>query len=494
MTTTRRGMLSGAAGLGVAACATPAARTAAASDALGDKDAVGVAAAIRSGEITAADAIEAAIARCERANAQLNFVATDMFAQARAAQPAAGPFSGVPTLLKDLLATAGVRTMFGSRALANYVPARQPPLTDAIAAAGFVSIAKSTTPEFGFTATTEPLVTGATRNPWNVAHSCGGSSGGAGAAVAAGVVPLAHASDGGGSIRIPASCNGLVGLKPSRGRVIRADPEDEPLVISVNGCVSRTVRDTAAFLAAVERTGEGAAVPPLGLVEGPSTRRLRIGLAVDAATGAAPDAEVAEATQAAAELCRRLGHQVRDVRLPFDGQAFSDAFILYWASGAAQVKQQVMANANGAPPESLLEPLSLDLAAMYEAAPAGALNEALGVLIGAGAQYDAMFAEFDVLLTPTLAEPPLRIGDLSPTLPFDANQNAVMNYVAYTPLQNVAGAPAISLPLAWSAGGLPIGAHFSTRVGDERTLLELAYELEAAQPWAQRKPAVWVGA
>ncbi|HYD72884.1 MAG TPA: amidase family protein, partial [Candidatus Binatia bacterium] len=285
MRISRRTLMANAAALSslAAACQTPAdAPCCAASDALGDLDATGVAAHIRAGRISAQEALDAAIARAERVNPQLNFIATPAYnyARARLSQRLEGPFAGVPTLIKDLMPMTGVPTKYGSRAFANNVPTEQPPYMDALIAAGLVPFGKSATPEFGLTATTEPLLGGATRNPWDTSRSSGGSSGGAAAAVAARVVPIAHASDGGGSIRIPASCNGLVGLKPSRGRSVLGGRPDSGVDISVNGCVSRSVRDTAAWLAVTEQTGAGATFPPIGVVTGPSTQRLRIRLDV----------------------------------------------------------------------------------------------------------------------------------------------------------------------------------------------------------------------
>ncbi|HRP12607.1 MAG TPA: amidase family protein, partial [Terricaulis sp.] len=306
----RRALMANAVALG--ALTSACARTAPSSDALGDSDAVGLAQRIREGEITATQAVEAAIARAERVNPQLNFIVTPAYeaGRTRAAEALTGPFAGVPTLVKDLMDWAGHATKHGSRAFANNIAAEQPPYMDAMLAAGLVPFAKSTTPEFGFTATTEPMLGGATRNPWNTERSSGGSSGGAGVAVAARVVPVAHASDGGGSIRIPASCNGLVGLKPSRARNIGGGAANDVTNISVQGCVSRSVRDTAGWQAAMENSGEGRAFDPIGLVTGPNTRRLRIKLDINNALGNAPHADVGAAMQQAAELCRGLGHTV----------------------------------------------------------------------------------------------------------------------------------------------------------------------------------------
>ena len=460
------------------------------SDVLGDLDATGIAAHIRARDFTASEALEAAIVRAEAVNPQLNFFATKAYeyGRTRAAQASSGPFAGVPTLIKDLLPLAGIAMKQGSRAFATYIPDAQPPYTDALLAAGLVPFGKSTTPEFGLTCTTEPVLTGATRNPWDVSRSGGGSSGGAGAAVAARVVPIAHASDGGGSIRIPASCNGLVGLKYSRDRDLMPGGPPGGISLGVEGCLSRTVRDTAAWLALTEKKGANASYPPVGLVTGPSQRRLRIAVQITDTRGLEPDADVRAATEAAAELCRSLGHEVRERRMDVDGAAFADAFTLLWAAGAAEVVQQVSEAAPNTPIDQLLEPLTLELARLYQRNPE-ALRPALARLRGLGPIYETFFQDSDVLLTPVLASTPPEIGYLSPTLGLEGFQR-VMRYVGYTPLQNVSGGPAISLPLSESATGLPIGAHFSAAKGQERTLLELAYELELAQPWAGRKPGV----
>ncbi len=464
------------------------------SDVLGDLDATGVAARIRSGEISAAEAADAAIIRCERLNPRLNFIATPLYdeARARAAQPLSGPFAGVPTLIKDLLPLTGALVKFGSRAFAQYMAGEQPPMTDAILATGVVPLGKSTTPEFGLTATTEPLLGGPTLNPWNAAHSSGGSSGGAAVAVASGAVPIAHASDGGGSIRIPASCCGLFGLKTSRDRGVPGLP-DRSVQISVNGCLSRSVRDTAAWLAATERTGADAAFPPVGMVDGPSEMRLRIGLALNDLKGAAPHADVAAAIRATAEACQKLGHEVFEITPPIDGDKFEAAFLMRWAFEAASIVDLIAQMAPNLALDTLFEPLTLQLAAQYRAAPAGALEQAVAELARVEATYASMFEKMDVMLTPVLAKPPPRIGELSPTLPMDVGFARVREYAVYTPLQNAAGAPAMSAPLGWSADGLPIGSHFAAPKGEERRLLELAYELEAAYPWASRRPPVWAG-
>ncbi len=497
MTVSRRGLMANAVALGALTSAAACERLngGTTSDALGDNDATGVAAAIRGGEITATEALEAAIARSERVNGDLNFIASPLydFGRARAAEALTGPFAGVPTLIKDLMPMTDQPTKYGSRAFANNIAQEQPPYMDALLAAGLVPFGKSTTPEFGLTATTETLLGGATKNPWDVTRSSGGSSGGAAVAVAARVVPIAHASDGGGSIRIPASCNGLFGLKPSRGRSVLGGRPDSGVDISVNGCVSRSVRDTAAWLAATENTATGAAFAPVGVVGAPNTQRLRIALDIPNALGHEPDAEVRAAVEAAAELCRSRGHTVTEGRPTLDGPQFSADFILLWAAGAAEVVQLVQSQAGAdAPLDQLLEPLTLELAQHSRQQGTPALLAAIGRLRAVEAAYAAFFETTDIYLTPVLGKPPVPLGIIDGAKGMAAFET-LNDYVGYTPLQNVAGAPAMSVPLAWSAAGLPIGIHFSAAKGQEKRLLELAYELEQAQPWADRKPGVTAG-
>ena len=499
MSVSRRGLMANAVALGALTTAAACDRLGlggASSDALGDLDATGVAAAVRDGHITAAEALEAAIARSERVNPELNFITSPLYeyGRTRAAETLSGPFAGVPTLIKDLMPMTGQPTKYGSRAFASNIAREQPPFMDALLAAGLVPFGKSTTPEFGLTATTETLLGGATKNPWDVTKSSGGSSGGAAVAVAARVVPIAHASDGGGSIRIPASCNGLFGLKPSRGRTVLSGAPDRGLEISVNGCVSRSVRDTAAWLAAIEASGDGAAFPPVGVVSAPNTQRLRIALDIPNALGHEPDAEVRAAVEATAELCRSLGHTVTEGKPTIDGPQFSADFILLWAFGAAEVVQLVQSQAGpNAPLDQLLEPLTLELAQHAQQQGLPALQAAIGRLHAVEAAYAAFFeSTADVYLTPVLAKPPVPLGTIDGAKGM-AVFNTLNDYVGYTPMQNIAGAPAMSVPLGSSSAGLPIGIHFSSSKGQEKRLLELAYELEQAQPWADRKPGVNAG-
>jgi amidase len=500
---TRRQALAIGVAVTAAACdsgppAKPAAGPKPGADVLGDLDGLGIAEAVKAKKFTPLEALDAAIARAQWADAQLNFIATPAFERARdrakkLADPSGMTLAGVPTLIKDLTDLSGVKTMAGCRALRDNVAKAQSAYVDALEAAGVIAFAKSTTPEFGFTASTEPLVTGITRNPWDRDHSTGGSSGGSAAAVAAGVVAIAHASDGGGSIRIPANCTGLFGMKPSRGRVVAARDATDPLEISISHAVSRTVRDSLAWLQATQSTDSDLA--PLVATAEPGQRRLRIGVAIKDLLGREPAPDVVKAVTAAAALLRSLGHDVRDdYQLPIDGAKFAESFSLYWDSTAARIVAEIEKRKPFFIPMSMLvEPLTLGLAARFNATVAGAYEAAVAAMKKAAADYDAQFATVDLVLSPVTAKPPLKIGELSPTLPFAENQKRVLEYVAYTPVENAAGAPSMSVPLGMSADGLPIGVMFSGRRGDEATLFGLAFELEQAAPWGGRKPKVWAG-
>jgi amidase len=489
---TRRSALQSGAAAALAtlasACARPDQKAA---NSFAELDAVETAARIRAGEIAAAEAVDAAIARAERIDRTINAIVFKTYDRARdQASAPRGPWAGVPTFVKDLDDVAGVPTGFGSRAFPGYRGKEQTPLIDAFLALGVVSLGKSTTPEFGLTATTEPLSTGATRNPWNTEHSTGGSSGGAAALVAAGVVPIAHASDGGGSIRIPASCCGNVGLKMSRGRHPQARPElAGPIKISMHGVQSRTVRDTAAVVAALEVTEAESGLAPVGLVAGPNKRRLAIGLHTNGAYGRPVDPEVVEATRKIGALCESLGHRVEEIALPF-GPGIEEAFMLYWAKYAEIAVTRWEAGSGLKRSGLAFEPFTLGLIEHYEA-HADELPAAIARLQSVNAEFARLFHAADVVLSPVIAAPPAPLGHLGPRLSYEEHLGRVLDYAQFTAIFNIVGAPAISLPLSMSKAGLPIGAMFGAPPGGERTLLELAYELEEAAPWRARRPPIF---
>lgn len=459
---------------------------------MADWDATETAAAIKSGAVSAIEVTDAAIARAEALDPKLNFLVTDDFerARTRARGPLAdGVFAGVPFLIKDLDDFVGLPTRLGTRATAGVAAAtRQAPLIDGMLATGLNPIGKSATPEHGFLPTTEPLAFGPTRNPWDPTRSAGGSSGGAASATAAHVVPFAHASDGGGSIRIPASCCGLFGLKTSRGRTLATDPGHFPMPLSVQLCVSRSVRDSAALLAAVEAKDSG--LPPVGLISGPSTRRLRIGLVLDSVSGQSPDSEVAGAIEGMAALLGDLGHHVEPTAWPAPIIGMSDAFLLTWSQGAANLLAEDGRRLGHPPGTDDVEPFSLAMAAIIAGAPEGAVDQAVAYLTSLRDVYDTWLEQFDMILSPVLSLPTPEIGWLAPDLPVETMAERLTRYVGYTTPYNVIGAPAMSVPGAWSAAGLPIGAQFGAPVGGEAALLELAFELEEARPWTGRRPPI----
>lgn len=450
-------------------------------------DATAQAELLRRGEVDAVELLEAAIRRIEMLDGPINAVTTRLFEQAREQARAPlveGPFTGVPYLIKDLHDLAGTPNSFGSRLFSGQVSEVSDPYVERTLATGVIVLGKSNTPEFGLLGTTESLALGICRNPWNLDYTPGGSSGGAAAAVAAGLVPFAHATDGGGSIRIPAACCGLFGLKPSRGRL--GPSEVDAIDISVHHCVSHSVRDSARLFAATEYRGEDALLPPVGPVTRPSERRLRIALHTGNLFGEAPHPDVEVALQNAARLCSELGHHVEQASPNIDGPAFVHHFITAWASFPSQ--PLAVAEAAGLDPTTVLEPWTLQLAAEFARRGPEALAAAQESFEAMERVFAAFFRRYDVLLTPVLKAPPVRIGEQAPTLDYDELYRRVTDWVSYTPLHNAAGTPAMSVPLAMSRDGLPIGVQFAAARGAERTLFELAYELEAAAPWAGRRP------
>ncbi len=444
---------------------------------------------IASGETTSLAEVEKAIARAEAVNGDLNAIATASFEQARAAaaNPLPGRFSGVPTFIKDLLDWEGTQTLWGSRAFVGNISQKDSPFAAAWRKAGVVSLGKSTSPEMGLISSTEPLVTGPTRNPWDVSRIPGGSSGGAAALVAARVVPFAHASDGGGSIRIPASTCGVFGLKPSRGRLDgRNEGNAPPVDISVNHAVTISVRDSIELFRVAER--QDGAYAPLGEIS-PLNRPLRIGFAPDTISGTRVAPETTAALEDVAQLCRDLGHEVIDYQVPLDGKEFTDRFLLYWAAGAAEFAQQASAYSGKPVGPDIVEPWTLGLAAMFEARQAE-MEDTIAYLQAFEAIYDEWFQTFDVLLTPVTGSPAVPIGEQAPDGDFDAVMESVLNFAAFTAPMNVSGAASMSVPLSWSSGGLPIGAMFSGKRGDDGLLFELALQLEMARPWIARTPPV----
>jgi amidase len=458
-------------------------------DILGQLDAVGIAERIAARDISAAQAVEAAIARLAAVEPVLNAVAVTRYDQVRreaervSTEGAGGLLAGVPSAIKDNVDLAGLPTRYGSRATPERRYGADSPITAQFRSTGLMAIAKTTLPEFGLTATTERSWGPPTRNPWNTRHSTGGSSGGSAALVAAGVVPIAHGNDGGGSTRIPASCCGLVGLKPSRARLLTVElAEKLPVNIIAEGVLTRSVRDTAAFYAEAEKHRAGEGLPSIGHVQGPATTRLRIGYTTRHPLGASCHPEVVAAVENAAAVCRGLGHRVKEIPALADARMAED-FFLYWARMATAIRYLGRFAFGKGFDRRQLEPLTRQLSRHYLRRiwrSPGAIRR----LRRFGDEHRRRFADCDVIVSPVLARPPVPLGYLALDIDFDTAAERLMHYAAFTPVQNVAGTPAISLPLGQSIEGLPIGVQFAAGIGEERRLLELAYELEAAVPWS----------
>ena len=455
-------------------------------DALGHLDAVGVSEAIESGRVSRAEVVEAAIARTEAVNAALNGLAHKAFQRARAqaaAPPRAGLFSGVPTFIKDNVDVAGLPTMRGTDAWPPRPAEADGEFTQMYLATGVTPLGKTQMSEYGFSASAEHPRLGPVRNPWNTDHTAGASSSGSGAFVAAGVVPIAHANDGGGSIRIPASCNGLVGLKPSRGRLpLDKEVRQMPIRVVANGVVTRSVRDTAAFYAEAERIWSTTKLPPIGHVRHAGTRRLRVAV-VTRSLLRESSPEVRELTMKSAALLEELGHRVDHLEKPPVPQSFVSDFVLYWgllAMGQIQQNKRAFDQFDVSRLDNLSRGLDRHARRNLHRIPLALLR------LSRTRRHTARLTRtYDLVLTPTLADETPQIGYLDPMADFEQIIDRLQNWVAFTPLHNVTGEPAISLPLALSANGLPVGMMFSAPIGHEPRLLELAYELEDARPWAR---------
>jgi amidase len=456
-------------------------------DALGDLDAVGLVEKLRAGEVSPRELVDAAIARTEAANPTLNGLAFEAFERARVRADATrrygGYFDGVPSFIKDNVAVGDMPTMSGTDAWDPKPAALDGAFARAYLATGLVPLGKTRLSEFGFSASAEHPRLGAVRNPWNPDHTAGASSSGSGAFVAAGVVPIAHANDGGGSIRIPASCNGLVGLKPSRGRLpLDNDMRQMPLRIVANGVVTRSVRDTAAFYREMERVSRNPKLPAIGDITHPGTQRLRIAVCTHSiAREASP--EVRELTLKTAALLEELGHKVTQIDNPVP-QQFMDDFLLYWSFLAFALVRGGRRTFGPSFDRTRLDNLTLGLE-RFAGRNLYRLPLAIARLSRVRRTTARVTGNHDVVLTPTLADETPRIGHLDPTADYQQIIDRLVEWVAFTPLQNATGEPAISLPLAESASGLPVGMMFATQLGHEARLLELAYELEEARPWAR---------
>ena len=488
-------------------------------------DALGLAALVAAREVTPAELLDEAIGRLERVNGALNAVVQPMFERARSACGSGfgAPFGGVPFLLKDLnLAYPGVPLRMGSRFYRDHIPMEESELVSRFRRVGLNIFGKTSTPEFGITPSTEPELQGPCRNPWDLGLSPGGSSGGAAAAVAAGVVPMASASDGGGSIRIPASCCGLFGLKPSRGRT-PSGPDSPDLW---HGCIvehaiTRTVRDSAALLDAVQGaySGQLLQAPPTGGSFLDATQeppgRLRIAVSFDPLLGRALHPDCRAAVEASVALLNGLGHRVEEIHLPIDREQFIFDFTILLAGELGAIRSEGERIRARRATRADFELRTWGVMCLGRAFSAADAASSWWSLQQFARRWLTALAPYDVLLTSTLGAPPLAVGALKPSLrerfqlrllgwPSFAkvgtrrefiveNSERVFDYVSQTMPANLTGQPSMSMPLYWNAAGIPVGSQFTGRPGDERTLFRLAAQLERARPWSGRRPPLWSG-
>jgi amidase len=458
-------------------------------------DALGLAELVRTDQVTPQELVEDIIRRIDALNPELNAVIGKIYDQARRRAllvPRDGAFAGVPLVVKDNATIAGVRLTRGSRAFRDNVPEKTAPFFAAAERAGFVVVGVTNMPEMGLIDGTENVLYGPTRNPWNLAYSPGGSSGGSAACVAAGILPLAHGTDGGGSIRIPASHCGLFGLKASRGRLLAGSFAHATWPRLVEGVLSRSVRDTEAFLCATE--DPATTLPKLGRISGRSSRRLKIALTFEGMQGQAPHPEVRKAVIAAAQLCRDLGHTIVETRPPLDQAALSDAAQQVAAIDVAKTVDAIAHARRIVPLEDHFESRALGLReqALLKGPFDGQIAAALPVLKEGTTTLDKFFEQWDVMLSPVVRESVFKTGMRNQaTFSFQELDDKLHDYVAYTSLHNICGTCAMSVPVHWDAAGLPLGVQFAARAGAEATLLALACELEEVRPWAGKRPTVF---
>lgn len=483
-------------------------------------DALGLAELVAAGEVSAAELLEAAISRAGQVNPRINALVIPMFEQARSRvrEPLAGPFAGVPFLIKDIIQDyAGVPATSGSRALRDWKPPSHASYTQRCLDAGLVIFGKTATPELALKGITESQAWGVTRNPWNLDHTPGGSSGGAAAAVAAGILPMAGANDGGGSIRIPAACCGLFGLRPSRGRVPLGPRMGEAWEgASSDLVVSRSVRDSAAMLDALQGADIGAPFE-IRAPERPYLQevardpgRLRIAFSTRSPIGTEVDPQCVAALEETARLLERLGHRVEEAQPEVDGLALARCYITMYMGNVAATVAEIVAETGAR--EADFETDTRTFALLGRALPAGDYVRIRRQWNDFARALGRFFTSHDLYLTPTLAAPPLRIGELELPAWQRAAQKLVLGLragglllksgivdqlardslakVPFTQLSNLTGTPSMSVPLQWTQEGLPLGSHFIAPFGEEARLLRLAAQLEQVQPWAQRRPAL----
>lgn len=437
------------------------------------------------GEVSASELWNECLERLAALNPLLRAVVAQ--APAPGAPPRAGPLSGVPFLMKDSSPWPGLRWALGARLFDTRITGQQTEYGERLARAGLVCAGKTALSEFGLLASTESLLEGATLNPWDLSCSPLGSSGGSAVAVAAGLVPLAHANDGGGSIRAPASACGLFGFKPSRGRTVSANRSGSEFAnMTSDHCLTRSVRDSALFLSLTEdRSG----AETIGFVREPLTRRLRIAAWTTTIVGDEPEPAVLRAHEQAIALLEQLGHRVEPIEAPrYEMPALTEAYYRVAGAAVASVVETIDRTRGEPVQRRELEPFTWALVDGLAGATSEIVADSIRVFARAAQVHREATRPFDVVLTPAVGVECAPLGYLSPVLPREELVSRAGRVLGYTPIHNIAGCPAMSVPLHWSDAGLPIGAHFSAAVGQDALLLALAYELERARPWQHRWP------
>jgi Asp-tRNA(Asn)/Glu-tRNA(Gln) amidotransferase A subunit family amidase len=465
------------------------------------RDATALARLIAKGEVSASTVLEAAIARAETVNGSINAIVHKAYDRARKAVAAglpSGPLTGVPYLIKDLgFFEQGEPATYGSSSYAGFVADHDSAYVRRCKQAGLLFMGRSSSPEFGLSPNTEPRLYGSCRNPWNLAYSAGGSSGGAAAAVSAGILPMAHATDGGGSIRIPAAQCGLFGLKPSRGRVSMAPDAGEGWGgMSVGHVVSRSVRDSALMLdctAGYEPGDPYTAPPPAGSFSealGRPPPRLKIAMMLKDHRGAQPHPECRKAVEGAANLCEGLGHVVEEADPNIDLVALRQQNTAIAAANTARALSLRWKALGREPNSNDVEAATWAVYNRGIAVTGIQYVEAIAATHAVGRKMAAFLAGYDVILSTVVAAPPPRLGYFDMNGDVATFTERVTAYLGVTPVHNACGTPAMSVPLHWTPEGLPVGVHFAGRYGEEGTLLQLAGQLETARPWFDRVPAL----
>jgi amidase len=457
-------------------------------DVLGNFDTVDLVNLLKSGKISSKEVIEATIKRAEKVNPTLKAISYKNFTNALqdVNKKSDGHFNGIPLFIKDMTNVIGIPTNYGSEAFKGAKPSKiDDPIIKKIKSMGFINMGMSTMPEMGFTCSTEFPNLQNTVNPWNPEYSAGGSSGGAVALVAAGVVTIAHSADGGGSTRIPASCNGLVGLKPTRGRLLKSKAfEIQPVEIAIDGVETRSVRDTAHFYFEAEKYYHNKKLQKIGLVTEPTKRKLNIGFVDGPAHGKPLDTATKNALDQTVVLLQDLGHQLIPVKFPITEQ-MSDDFKMIWAANAYFVQNfgKLMFPAPFEPKN--LSKLTNGLTKLYSKR----ILESPFIIYRLNKSYHE-YQQFlktnniDILLTPTVAHLTPKIGHFDMNLDFDTLFERMVDWTSFTPYANANGSPSISLPIGHDEEkDLPIGMQFAANHGEEKLLFELSYQIEEAKPW-----------